>query len=97
MGGRHGDRRERLPTGPAVTGGTSEECVASVELRSLSKAYGTQLAVNGISLHIDHGLLVCLLRPSGCGKTTTLRLLAGFMAPTSGEIRVGERIVSTPE
>jgi iron(III) transport system ATP-binding protein len=71
--------------------------VASVELRNLSKAYGTQLAVNGISLHIDHGLLVCLLGPSGCGKTTTLRLLAGFMAPTSGEIRVGERVVSTPE
>jgi iron(III) transport system ATP-binding protein len=71
--------------------------VASVDLRSLSKAYGTQLAVTGISLHIDHGLLVCLLGPSGCGKTTTLRLLAGFMATTSGEISVGERVVSTPE
>jgi iron(III) transport system ATP-binding protein len=71
--------------------------VAAVELRNLTKAYGTHLAVNGISLNIAHGLLVCLLGPSGCGKTTTLRLLAGFMAPTSGEIRVGERVVSTPE
>src|ERR1041385_8158943 len=46
---------------------------------------------------IEHGTLVCLLGPSGCGKTTTLRLIAGFVEPTEGEIRVGERVVSTPQ
>ena len=70
--------------------------MASVELRGLSKAYGSQRAVDNISLHIDHGLLVCLLGPSGCGKTTTLRLIAGFVEPTAGEIRVGEKVVSAP-
>ena len=70
--------------------------MASVELRGLSKAYGSQRAVDNISLHIDHGLLVCLLGPSGCGKTTTLRLIAGFIEPTAGEIRVGDRMVSAP-
>ena len=46
---------------------------------------------------IEHGSLVCLLGPSGCGKTTTLRLIAGFVEPTAGEIRVGDRVVSTPQ
>src|SRR5690348_16688472 len=46
---------------------------------------------------IEHGTLVCLLGPSGCGKTTTLRLIAGFIEPTAGEIRVGDRVVSTPQ
>jgi iron(III) transport system ATP-binding protein len=45
---------------------------------------------------IEHGRMVCLLGPSGCGKTTTLRLIAGFLEPSAGEIRVGERVVSSP-
>jgi iron(III) transport system ATP-binding protein len=53
--------------------------------------------VDDVSLLIEHGKLVCLLGPSGCGKTTTLRLIAGFIEPTAGEIRVGERIVSSPQ
>src|ERR1700749_2082402 len=46
---------------------------------------------------IASGTLVCLLGPSGCGKTTTLRLIAGFVEPTAGEIRVGDRVVSSPQ
>jgi iron(III) transport system ATP-binding protein len=49
-----------------------------------------------VSLTIEHGHLVCLLGPSGCGKTTTLRLIAGFIEPSEGEIRVGDRLVSSP-
>jgi len=70
--------------------------VASVELRGLSKRYGAHKAVDDVSLMIEHGRVVCLLGPSGCGKTTTLRLIAGFLEPSAGEIRVGERIVSSP-
>jgi len=70
--------------------------VASVELRGLTKRYGTNAVVDHVSLRIEHGLLVCLLGPSGCGKTTTLRLIAGFVEPTEGEIAVGDRIVSSP-
>jgi len=71
--------------------------VASVELRNLTKRYGTAAVVDNVSLTIAHGSLVCLLGPSGCGKTTTLRLIAGFVEPTEGEIRVGDRSVSSPQ
>jgi len=69
--------------------------VASVELRGLTKRFGSLAVVDDVSLRIDHGKLVCLLGPSGCGKTTTLRLIAGFLEPTSGEIHVGDRVVSS--
>ena len=70
--------------------------MASVELRGLTKRYGALAVVDDVSLAIEHGRLVCLLGPSGCGKTTTLRLIAGFVEPSAGEIRVGDRIVSSP-
>ena len=70
--------------------------MASVELRNLSKRYGSLTVVDRVNLQIDHGKLVCLLGPSGCGKTTTLRLIAGFIEPSEGEIQVGERVVSSP-
>src|SRR5947207_12885483 len=71
--------------------------MASVELRGLTKKYGPNAVVDNVSLTIAHGTLVCLLGPSGCGKTTTLRLIAGFIEPTAGEIRVGDRLVSSPQ
>jgi len=70
--------------------------VASVELRGLTKRYGSAAVVDDISLHIEHGHLVCLLGPSGCGKTTTLRLIAGFIEPSGGEILVGNKLISSP-
>src|ERR1041384_4219355 len=82
-----------LSTSQSIAGGD----VASVELRNLTKRYGPLAVVDDVSLTIEHGSLVCLLGPSGCGKTTTLRLIAGFVEPTMGEIRVGERVVSTPQ
>ena len=69
--------------------------MASVELRGLTKRFGSLAVVDDVSLRIDHGQLVCLLGPSGCGKTTTLRLIAGFLEPSEGEIHVGDRLVSS--
>jgi iron(III) transport system ATP-binding protein len=70
--------------------------VASVELKGLSKHYGAAVAVDDVSLRVEHGQLVCLLGPSGCGKTTTLRLIAGFIEPSAGEIEVGGKVLSSP-
>jgi iron(III) transport system ATP-binding protein len=70
--------------------------MAVVELRGLTKRYGSLTVVDRLDLTIGHGELVCLLGPSGCGKTTTLRLLAGFLTPDDGEIHVGGRCLSAP-
>src|SRR5262245_66521830 len=70
--------------------------VASVEWQEPTRRYGEVAVVDDISLIIEHGHLVCLLGPSGCGKTTTLRLIAGFVEPSEGEIRVGDKLVSSP-
>ncbi len=69
---------------------------AAIALRGVTKRYGAQQALSPIDLEIAEGEFFCLLGPSGCGKTTTLRLIAGFVEPSAGEIRVGDRLVSSP-
>ena len=51
-------------------------------------------AANHVTLSVQPGELVTLLGPSGCGKTTLLRMVAGFLMPSSGEIYIGNREVS---
>src|SRR5919205_3634504 len=68
-----------------------------LELQGLTKRYGAAPVVKDLSLSVEKGQLVCLLGPSGCGKTTTLRLIAGFIEPDAGRIRVGGRVISSPE
>jgi putative spermidine/putrescine transport system ATP-binding protein len=55
--------------------------MAYLELRGVSKSFGSVTAVKGFSLEIQKGSLVSFLGPSGCGKTTTLRMIAGFETP----------------
>jgi putrescine transport system ATP-binding protein len=59
---------------------------AYVRIENVSKKFGDFTAVNNVSLKIYKGESFCLLGGSGCGKTTLLRMLAGFEAPTSGSI-----------
>jgi len=68
-----------------------------VTIRGLTKRYGDVAAVHDLDLSVAPGELVALLGPSGCGKTTTLRLVAGFLKPEAGEIRVGDRLLSSPD
>jgi spermidine/putrescine transport system ATP-binding protein len=65
----------------------------SVELRSLTKNYGSAVAVDNISLTVQAGEFLSLLGPSGCGKTTTLRLIGGFEFPDDGTVAISGRNV----
>src|SRR5476649_1537909 len=60
-----------------------------VSLDRLTKRFGTQTAVDGISFEIPAGQIVGFLGPNGAGKSTTLRMLTGMLAPTSGTANVG--------
>jgi len=69
--------------------------MASVNVRRLSKVYdGGVQALHHLDLDVRDGELLVLLGPSGSGKTTILRCIAGLEEPTSGEIVIGERVVT---
>jgi len=64
-----------------------------IELLNVSKTFGTTLAVDGISLKVEAGELCALVGTSGCGKSTTLRMINRLCAHSAGEIRIeGQRI-----
>jgi multiple sugar transport system ATP-binding protein len=69
--------------------------VADVELVHLTKVYGHDVtAVRDLNLRIGEGEFVVLVGPSGCGKTTALRMIAGLEEISSGEIRIGGKVVN---
>jgi putative spermidine/putrescine transport system ATP-binding protein len=71
--------------------------VALIEIRNLTKSFGTVQAVDGVDLDINSGEFITLLGPSGSGKTTVLRMIAGFEDPDSGSIKLnGEEITHLP-
>src|SRR5215472_11914312 len=59
-----------------------------IEIQGVTKKFGEFTAVDDVSLNIYQGELFSLLGGSGCGKTTLLRMLAGFETPTSGRILI---------
>jgi osmoprotectant transport system ATP-binding protein len=62
-----------------------------IELHELTKRYGAQVAVDRLSLVVEAGHTLVLLGGSGCGKTTTLKMINRLVEPTSGEVRIGGR------
>ncbi len=68
---------------------------ARLELENVSHRYGgSSPALEDLSLAVEPGELVALLGPSGCGKTTALKVVAGLLRPTGGDVRVGGRSVT---
>ena len=68
--------------------------MASVAIREVRKAFGAAEVIHGVNVLIGDGEFVVLVGPSGCGKSTLLRMIAGLENITSGEIRIGERVVN---
>lgn len=75
----------------SVTGGRAVE---DLHLSSLTKRFGDAVAVDDLTLTIPAGSFFALLGASGCGKTTTLRMVAGLEDPTSGTVSIGARDIT---
>ena len=71
--------------------------VGQIILSSVTKKFGGTVAVDDVSLQIEGGEFFSLLGSSGCGKTTTLRIIGGFTHPTSGDVYINnEQMLETP-
>jgi ABC-type nitrate/sulfonate/bicarbonate transport system ATPase subunit len=82
-----------MPVPAAVATKLSVEHVSMVFERDGKSTH----VLNDINLEVGDGEFVCLLGPSGCGKSTLLNAMAGFLSPTSGEIRAGGEVVRKPD
>jgi multiple sugar transport system ATP-binding protein len=74
--------------------GDLETGMASVLIRDVRKAFGLTEVIHGVDVSIGNGEFVVLVGPSGCGKSTLLRMIAGLENISSGEIRIGDRVVN---
>lgn len=71
--------------------------MSTVKIRNLRKTFGNYEAIRGAELEVREGEFVTLLGESGCGKTTTLRCIAGLETPTDGRISIGDNVVFDQE
>jgi ABC-2 type transport system ATP-binding protein len=69
-----------------------------IEIRHLTKKYGSHVAVNDLNLTVEKGKIYGFLGPNGAGKSTTMNMLTGYLAPTDGEVIInGHDILKEPE
>ena len=70
----------------------------SISINNVSKLYGEEFAVRDFSLQVPKGQVLGLLGPNGAGKSTLMKLITGYVSPTSGQVEVcGLNVVETPE
>ena len=67
-----------------------------ITARGVGVSFGSRAALADVSFEVPAGQFLCIVGPSGCGKTTLLRVLAGLIAPTSGEVTVDGKAVRGP-
>src|SRR5210317_1954692 len=82
--------------GKILMSAKSQNTDNAVSVRNVYKNYGDVQALHDLSLEFPRGQLTSLLGPSGCGKTTLLKIIAGLLQPTSGEVVVGGKKVTAP-
>ena len=68
--------------------------MTALQLRGISKSFGSVQALDATDLSVADGELVAVLGPSGCGKTTMLRVVAGFERPDAGRVELDGRVVA---
>jgi ABC-type sugar transport system ATPase subunit len=68
--------------------------MAAVSLSAVRKSFGTTEVVHGVDIAIADGEFCVLVGPSGCGKSTLLRMVAGLEEISSGDVRIGSRVVN---
>jgi nitrate ABC transporter ATP-binding subunit len=84
---------------PTLTPVTPETTVAATDVltfSNVSKQFGSLVVLDGVNLRIKSGEFICIIGHSGCGKSTLLNLAAGFIQPTSGEVRLRDNIITQP-
>jgi ABC-type Fe3+/spermidine/putrescine transport system ATPase subunit len=69
--------------------------MATITLSQLSRRYGAYAAVDGINLIVRDGEVLTLFGPTGCGKSTILRIIAGLVDPTAGSVAIDGRVISS--
>jgi len=91
------DQVRRARVGGRGLGGTQHGAAVMIEVKNLTKRYGSVVAVDDISFSVASGEIIGFLGPNGAGKTTTMRVLTGFSPPTSGSaIVAGHDISKSP-
>src|SRR5436305_10234791 len=71
--------------------------MANVQLRDVTKTYGDNEVIHGVSIDVADGEFIVIVGPSGCGKSTLLRMVAGLESITGGEVLIGDRVVNNLE
>ena len=74
----------------------TRDAAALIEFRDVDLAFGDHLVLGKLTFEIRRGEIVCVVGPSGCGKTTALRVAAGLIAPTGGEVAFAGAPVKGP-
>src|SRR5262245_28262172 len=83
---------ERTPAPPRWKGRGSP--MSTIELRDVTLTYDVRPVLDHVDLVVEDGEFLVLVGPSGSGKTTALRIVAGLLRPTSGQVLVGGRDVT---